>query len=184
MRSAHYGAFSHARYSVLAALSEDWEDAHAYAKRVHEAGTFFIPLLSGFFHHQVEALLRGGDERLAREEVRRFAERAQTNERDRLAYLRSSAVLSKWEGDTKRAIGQLQEAEMLAEQIGLSGELWQIRAKLGELYERREEIGEARAAYSRAAQTLRMLARKIGDEELREGFLSARQVRCVLGHTT
>jgi hypothetical protein len=28
-----------------------------------------------------------------------------------------------------------------------------------------------------------MLAGKIGDEKLREGFLSAPQVRCVLGHT-
>jgi Flp pilus assembly protein TadD len=112
--------------------------------------------------------------------VRRFAERAQTNERDRLAYLRSSAVLSKWEGDTKRAIDHLHEAQALAEKIGLPGELWQIQSSLGELYEKRGEDGEAREAFSGAAQTLRMLAQKIGDEELREGFLSAPQVRRVL----
>jgi hypothetical protein len=44
--------------------------------------------------------------------------------------------------------------------------------------------GQERKAYSGTAQTLRMLAGKIGDEEIREGFLSAPQVRCVLGHTT
>ena len=44
--------------------------------------------------------------------------------------------------------------------------------------------GQARKAYSGTAQTLRMFAGQIGDEEIREGFLSAPQVRCVLGHTT
>jgi tetratricopeptide (TPR) repeat protein len=175
-----YEAVSHAKLCVVAALLENWEDAYTHAKRAHEAGIFFNPLISIHLHHEVETLLRGGAERLAREEVRRFAERAQTNERDRIAYLRSCAVLNEWEGDTKRAIGQLQEAEALAEKIGQPGELWQIRAALGELCERRGETGEARAAFVRAAQTLRMLAEKIGDEKLREGFLSAPQVSRVL----
>jgi hypothetical protein len=39
---------------------------------------------------------------------------------------------------------------------------------------------EARAAFVRAAQTLSMLAEKIGDEELKESFLSAPRVRRVL----
>jgi tetratricopeptide (TPR) repeat protein len=167
----------------VAALSENWEEAYAYMLRAREAGTSFNLLDSFYLHQEVEALLRGGDERLAREEVRRFAERAQTNERDRLAYLRSSAVLSKWEGDTRRAIGQLQEALTLAQKMGVPGELWQIQSRIGDLHEQRGEDGEAREAFSGAAQTLRMLAEKIGDEELREGFLSAPQVRHVLGRT-
>ena len=67
--------------------------------------------------------------------------------------------------------------------MGVPGELWQIQSRLGELHERRGEAEEAREAFSGAAQTLRELAKKIGDEELREGFLSASQVRRVLGHT-
>ena len=176
-----YEPISQAKLCVVAALSENWEDAYARAKRAHETGIFFNPLLSIHLRHEVETLLRGGEERLAREEVRRFAERAQTNERDRVAYLRSYAVLSEWEGHKERAIGQLKEAEALAEKIGQPGELWQIRAALGELCERHGETWEAREVFSRAAQTLRMLAEKIGDEKLKKGFLSASQVRGVLG---
>ena len=124
--------------------------------------------------------LRGGDERLAPENVRRFADRAEVNERNRISYLRSLAILSEWEGNTQRAIDHLHEAQTLAEKIGLPGELWQIRSRIGDLHERRGEVEQAREAFSIAAQTLRMLAGKIRDEEIREGFLSAPRVRHVL----
>ena len=164
----------------MADLWGNWEDAYAYPLRVHEGRTSF-DLLDGFYlYHEVEALLRGGEERIAREEVRRFAQHAEVNERERIAYLRSLAVLSEWEGDIKRAIDRLHEARVLAEKIGLPKELWQIQSKAGELYERRGEAEEAREAFSRAAQTLRKLAQKIEDEELREGFLSSPQARRVL----
>ena len=84
MEAGYYKAFSHARYCVLAASAEDWEDAHAHAKRAYELGMFFIPMFSIHLHREVEALLRGGDEELAREEVCRFAERAKANGRDRM----------------------------------------------------------------------------------------------------
>ena len=83
-----------------------------------------------------------------------------------------------------RELDRLRGAEALAEKIGLPGELWQIQCKIGELQEQRGQTEEARAGFSRAAQTLRMLAQKIGDEELREGFLSAARVRRVLGHAS
>jgi DNA-binding SARP family transcriptional activator/tetratricopeptide (TPR) repeat protein len=177
-----YGPWSSARLCVVAALSENWEEAYAHAKRANEAD-FFVnnQLLSIHLHYEVEALLRGGDARLAREEVRGFAERAQTNERNRIAYLRSLAILGEWDGYTERATAHLREAEALAEKLGLPGELWRIRAALGGLSERRGEDAEAREAFSRAAQTLRLLAEKIGDEEIRKGFLSAPQTRRVLG---
>jgi hypothetical protein len=92
------------------------------------------------------------------------------------------AVLSEFEGDTKRAIGQLHEARTLAKKIGLPKEFWQSQSKLGEFHEKRRQTEEAREAFSLAAQTLRMLAGKIGDEKLRKGFLSAARVRRVLTH--
>jgi DNA-binding SARP family transcriptional activator len=176
-----YEPWSAARLCVVAALSENWEEAYAQAKRANEAGVFINNQPLGIYlHHEVQALLWGGDERLARGEVDRFAERAQTNERDRIAYLRSLAILGEWEGDTESATDHLREAEELAEKLGVPGELWRIRAALGGLYEQRGETREARAAFSLAAQNLRELAGKIGDEELREGFLSAPQARRVL----
>ena len=172
----------HATFCMLAVLSEDWEDAHAHARKAHELGTFFQPQFSFFLHHQVEALLRGGDEELAREAARCLAERAPYNRRDRMSHLRALAVLSEWEGDTERALGRLRNAQALAEEIGLPGELWQIKARIGELHERRGEADEAQRAFSRAAQILKDLAAMIEDEGLREGFLAAPRVRRVLEH--
>ena len=178
-----YEVYSSIRLCAVAALSEDWEEAYAHAKRAHEGKTS-LHVLDGFYlHHQVEALLREGDERSAREEARRFADRAKVNELDRVAYLCSLADLSEWEGDTQSAIDHLREAHTLAEKVGVPGEMWQIQSRLGVIHERRGEIEEAREAFSRAAQTLRTLAGKIRDEKLRENFLSALWVRRVLGHT-
>jgi DNA-binding SARP family transcriptional activator len=175
-----YEAFSSTRLCEVAVLSEDWEGAYAYARRTHEAETSFDVFDGLYLHYGFEALLRGGDERSAREEARRLAERAKVNERDRIAYLRCLAVLSELEGNTQRALDRLRGAEALAEKIGLPGELWQIQCKIGELNEQRGQSEEAREAFSLAAQTLSMLAGKIRDEELREGFLSAARVRSVL----
>jgi tetratricopeptide (TPR) repeat protein len=177
-----YQVFSYYRLCAVAALSEDWQEAYARALRVHEGRTSSDVLDGLYLHHAAEALLRGGDERLAREEVRRFADHAEVNQRNRMAYLRSLAVLDEWEGDNKRALGRLRKAEALAEEIGLPGELWQIRSRIGELHERRGEAGEAQRAFSRAAQTLRDLAARINDAGLREGFLAAPRVRRVLEH--
>jgi DNA-binding SARP family transcriptional activator len=176
----HYEEASSIRLCAVAALSEDWEEAHAHALKAHEGRTSLDVLDSLYLHYEVEALLRGGDKRGAREEVQRFAERAEVNEREWVAYLRSLAVLSEFEGDMGRAIEHLHEAWALAQKIGLPKELWQIQGRIGDLRERCGEIGEARAVFSRAVQTLRRLAEKIGDEKLKKGFLAAPQVRCVL----
>ncbi|MCD6053471.1 MAG: hypothetical protein K0Q96_663, partial [Rubrobacteraceae bacterium] len=178
----HYEVLSSASLCAVAALSENWEEAYPHARRAHEAGTSFDVLDGLYVHYEVEALLRGGDERRARAVVQRFTDRPRTNGRERIAYLRSMAVLSEFEGDTQRAIGQLHEARTLAERIGLPKELWQSQSQIGELHEQRGQIEEAREAFSLAAQTLRMLAGNVGDEEQREGFLSAARVRRVLTH--
>jgi hypothetical protein len=123
----------------------------------------------------------GGDEISAREEVHRFAERAQSNERDRVAYPRSLAVLSECEGDTQRAIDHLHEALTLAQKMGVPGGLWRIRSRIIYLHERRGENALRASPSSGAAQTLRPLAQKNGGEKISEGFLSAPQVRRVLG---
>jgi DNA-binding SARP family transcriptional activator/tetratricopeptide (TPR) repeat protein len=171
------------RLCAVAVLSENWKDAYAHAMRAHEGGTSMDVLGNLSLHYKVEALLRGGNENSAREEVRNLAERGEVNERERVAYLRSLAVLSEFEGSTGWTIDHLYEALTLAEKIGLPGELWQIQSKIGDLHERHGEAEQAREAFSRAAQTIRVLAQKIENEELRERFLSAPLVRRALGHS-
>jgi tetratricopeptide (TPR) repeat protein len=180
----HHETWSSASLCAVATLSEDWQEAYAHALRAQEVRTSFgVDVLEGFhLHHEVEALLRGGDQRGACEEVNRFADRAGVNERNRISHLRSLAVLSEWEGNTQRAIEHLHEAQRLAEKIGLPGELWQIQSKIGELHERRGEAGEAQQAFSQASQILKDLAARIKDTGLREGFLAAPKVRRVLKH--
>ena len=178
----HYEAFTSARLCKVAVLSEDWEGAYAHIRRAHQAETSFDLFDGLYLHYGFEALLRGGDEGRAREEADRFAERAEENERDRIAYLRCLALLGEFEDNTQTALDRLREAGALAEKLGLPGELWQIRSKIGELHEQRGQTEEAREAFSLAAQTLSMLAGNIGDEKLRERYLSAPRVRRVLGH--
>ena len=78
-----------------------------------QAQTFDVPNIF-YLYHGVEALLRGGDERSAREELHRFAERAEVNEREWVACLLSLAILSEFEGDQERATAHLHEAHTLA----------------------------------------------------------------------
>jgi tetratricopeptide (TPR) repeat protein len=155
------------------ALVGDWEAARRYALEAVEIRDAAPMWMYKDFerHHETEALLRSGEERLAREDTRRLGERVGQNRRFHLVHLRMLAVLDRWDGDTERAIRHLQEAEALAEEIGLPSELWQVEASMGELHEERGEPEEARGAFARAI--VRELADKIGDEALREGFLGA-----------
>lgn len=165
------------------ALADEWEAAHRYAlESVELRNAAPSRLLSMDFvrHHEIEALLRAGEEKLAREDAKRLGERVGGNRRFRLVHLRMLAVLDGWDGETGEALARLREAEALAEEIGLPGELWQIWAALGELHEQRREPEEAHGAFSRAARIVERLAGEIEDDALKEGFLSAPQPRRVL----
>ncbi|HZA46387.1 MAG TPA: AAA family ATPase [Rubrobacter sp.] len=165
------------------ALAGDWEAAYRYALEsveIRDAAPSRLMVLDFVRHHEIEAMLRGGDEQLAREDARRLGERVGGNRRFRLVHLRMLAVLAGWGEETGEALARLHEAKNLAEELGLPGELWQIWAAVGELYERRGEDEEARDACSRAARIVETLAGGIEDEALKEGFLSAPQIRSVL----
>ena len=179
---SQYRALTHSKLCAVAAVAEDWEEAHTEASRAAALrGDMVLQLTDPLHrHHEIEALLRGGDKELAREELRRFGEAVRDNRRFRIAHLRARVALEWWEGRTGAAFESLREAEASAEEIGLPGELWQIRAGLGELYEERGEPEEARRAFAGATKTLQRLVARIEDEELRKDFLAAPQVRRVL----
>lgn len=177
-----FRALTHSKLCAVAATAGDWKEAHAetlLAARLRDE----VPVQGTealHRHLEVEALLRGGDGDLAREQMERFGEAVGENRRLRLAYLRALAVLRRWEGDGAAALEHLQEARGLAEQIGLPGELWQIEASLGDLHRGLGNGSEARRYRCRAAEILRRLADGIRDRELRQQFLSATPVQSVL----
>jgi hypothetical protein len=131
-------------------------------------------------HYETEVLLRSGEESLAREDARRLGESVGQNKRFRLVHLRMLTTLARWDCDIGGALACLREAEALAQEIGLPGELWQIRAGLGELHEERGDEERARDTFSRAAEVLRSLAGRIDDPALQASFLETPQVRRVL----
>lgn len=79
------------------ALASDWEAAHRYALEavaIRDAAPARLIGFDFYRQHETEALLRGGEERLACEDVRRLGEqRVGRNRRFRLVHLRMLAVL-------------------------------------------------------------------------------------------
>ncbi len=164
------------------ALAGQWQEAYMYALKALALRDYTI-LHGGFARwHETEALLRGGSIGQAREDVRRFGERAGNKRRYRIPYLRALAVLAQWDNELDQAIAHLEAARDLAEQLGLPGELWQILAVLGELYQSCKNESQAQQAFARAAQVVQSLADRMEDEQQRTAFLSAQGVRAVLGY--
>jgi hypothetical protein len=134
--------------------------------------------LTGWY--EIEALLRGGDNDLARAEVERLGGIVGNNKRYRLPLLRSLAVLAQWDGDTAQAITQLQAAAALAQEVGLPGEEWSILGALGALHTDQGDQAKAQRAWKAAAGMIHRLAETIDEEDLRAGFLTADTVRPIL----
>jgi tetratricopeptide (TPR) repeat protein len=165
------------------ALAGEWEQAYRYTVKAiaaRRSSDVALILLDFCRQYETEALLRGGDERQAREEVQRLGERVGANRRFRLPYLRSKAVLSAWDGESEQAIGHLRQAAGLAADLGLPGERWQIQAALGRLDEAAGDLAQARTAFGEAATIIGGLAEAITDEILRARFLAGPPIQQVL----
>jgi tetratricopeptide (TPR) repeat protein len=161
----------------------EWEAAYRYALKAitaRKSSDVALLVLDFYRQYETEALLRGGDERQAREEVHRLGEGLGPYRRFRIPYLRSLATLAVWEGHSEQAIGHLCEAAGLAADIGLPGEQWQIQAMLGKVYEAAGQQAQAQTAFGEAATIIRGLAEGIRDEALRTNFLAGLQIQPVL----
>lgn len=173
-QSESFAEMSAAQLCADCALAGDWEEATRYAREALSHRNYdVLPLVLSQCWPETEALLRGGEVEVAREDARRWGELIGHIPRYRLPHLRSLAVLAEWEGDVEQAITHLQEALTLAEEIGLPGEQWPILAKLGELYQAIGDEEKARSAFGRAAEITKALAANIDDEGLRAKFLAA-----------
>ena len=174
------------RLCMNAVLAGAWEQAYRYALEtiaLRNSTNTVLFLLDFYRLYETEALLYGGDERQAREEVQRLGDRLGSNQRFRIPYLRSLAALAECEGNSEQAIDHLREAAGLAAELGLPGERWQIQAALGTLYEAAGEPAQARTAWASAARIIQELAQGTKDETLRTCFLAGSQIHPVLQHT-
>jgi tetratricopeptide (TPR) repeat protein len=163
------------------AAARDWERAYEYAKQ-NSQSCQKEPMLSlsltGW--HGIEALLRGGDNDLARADVELFARLVGENKRYQFVLCRSKAVLAQWDGDVAQAICHLENALALAQEMGLPGEEWPIWGELGRLYTEQGKDVKAKRAYGEAAVIILNLAETIDEVDLQAGFLAADPVRSVL----
>jgi len=162
-----------------------WEEATIYAlQAIALRKSFGKTLIQLDFSrpYEIETLLHAGNEQQVREEIRHMEHCLGSNQRFRIPYLRSLAMLTAWEGSTEQALGQLQEAMQLATTIGLPGEQWQIQAALGKVYETAHEQERARTAFAEAGGIIEKLADGIKDETLRSRFLAGSQISPVLQH--
>ncbi|MFK7804411.1 MAG: hypothetical protein AB8G95_22440, partial [Anaerolineae bacterium] len=176
-----YPDLVHAELCAVHAMNGEWQTAYDYAKQVaaFQEKKAFAPMgNTGWF--ETEALLRGGDEDMARAEVERLAKVIGDNRRHRLPLLRSRAVLARWDGDVAQAIVHLEAALALAQEMELPGEQWPILGELGKLYAEQGEDAKAQGAYQEAAIIINRLAETIDEDELREGFLTAGPVKAIL----
>ncbi len=184
--SEHLGLrlYSEALLSALCmnyALSGAWEEAYGYAMQALAARDDVVMLPNGITRwYETEALLRGGSDEEAREDAQRFGERMKESKRFRIPYLRAAAVLACWQSELHAALFCLHEAAVLAEELGLPGEAWQIAAAMGELYQSQGDQSQAQSAFRRAYRIVQALAGTMRAETHRVTFLEAPQVQRVV----
>jgi DNA-binding SARP family transcriptional activator/predicted ATPase len=173
VKSAAFTELIAAELCTDCALANSWSEAALYAREALTQRKYdVLPLVIPARWAETEAFLRGGEVELARKDAQRWGEVIGSIPRFRVGYLRSLAVLAQWDGNPIQAIAYLQEANTLAEKMGLAGEQWQILAMMAKLYQLRDEEQRAREAFERAIEIVQVLAAKIDNESLRATFLS------------
>jgi hypothetical protein len=152
------------------ALAGDWETAIRYVRQAMALRQYnALPLVISPLWLETEALLRGGEVAQAREDCQQWGALVRYIPHYRLSHFRSLAVLAEWDGEQEQAIVYLEEANTLAEAIGLPGEQWPILAKLAQLY---PDVARQQTAKSQATEIIRRLAEQMGDKELRQNFVA------------
>ncbi len=156
------------------AMTEEWEAAYHYAQ---QALTFrdytFAPQAGLPRSYEIEALLRGGSQQAALDDMERFKEQIGESQRFQISYLRCLAVVAHRRGNLEQEIAHLTEASLLSERVGLPGEQWLILAALRNVYQVSGSEANAKLADTRAREIISLLASRIDDVDLRGDFLSA-----------
>lgn len=160
---------------VARALAGDWPAAGDAARAAtedrihHHIGPFYH---WWYAYYETEALLRSGEIELARQGVHAVSERSSQSRRCQLVTLRMRALLAAFEARSSDAIGHLEEALGLAEQIGLRGEQWQIAASLARVHESSGHASAGQQMRKRAHAMVSELAGGLTNPSLRANYLT------------
>ncbi len=147
------------------ALESRWTEAYNYALQGLNARETLFHLYTGLtLWLETEALVRAGDVERATQDVWHLKERIGSSRRYYIPYLRAESVLARHHGEIDQAIGFLQEAVQLAENIGLPGEEWSIQTALRDMYQQQGNEKMASHTFARASEIQLSLMHKLEDE--------------------
>jgi hypothetical protein len=118
---------------------------------------------------ETAALLRANEVESTRAEVARWPGWIGGVPRFHISQQRSLALLAAQEGEMAAAVAHLEQAFILAEAMNLPGEQWQILVELSRIY---DDNARGQASKNQAAEIANRLAEGIGDEALREAFIT------------
>jgi tetratricopeptide (TPR) repeat protein len=82
-------------------------------------------------------------------------------------------------GNAEEAIGLMENALELAQEVGNPPLLWQTHYSLGALLEKHENQQEANKHYAKAISLIEETASKLIDTSLKETLLSAQQTKAI-----
>ncbi len=174
--------------AVAAALCADcaivgeWPEAQSYATQAlaHRSDSTF--LYAGLTRwYESEILVRTGYSERVVADLERFGRLVEQSRRYRISYWRAQAALALWHDDVEVAQHYLQEAALLAEEIGLPGEQWLIEVARGDIYRTQGNKAEAQSTLAHAEEIARALANSIEDQQVRAKFLA--QVQRMVAYT-
>jgi tetratricopeptide (TPR) repeat protein len=96
-------------------------------------------------------------------------------------FLRLLGEVQMKRNESDNAISSMSEAILILKEVGNPRQLWQAYASLASTYDKLGRLSEAREQWGAAAEVIRKTANGLADRELREGFLSAKTIRHILG---
>lgn len=159
---------------AIAARAGRWPVALDYARQALANRTYqALPHFVVPHWPETDALLRGGDDDRAREDLQRWGKLIGDVPRYRPLYLRALAHVAHRAQRLDEAIAHLEEALRLAERLKLAGEPWQILLDLEPLVRAAGQRERAVQLKTRAHDLIQALAERIGSEPLRTVLLAA-----------
>lgn len=98
-------------------------------------------------------------------------------------FLRLLGEVQTRRGETDNALENFRKSILVLKEVGNPRQLWQAHASYAKTLSRLGRISEAREQWGAASVLIRNAADRLADRQLREGFLSAGEIRQILKQT-